>query len=395
MLAVMSERVAAVAADGTTTAAETPSNAGAALDLRGLVKRYGSAAAVDNVSLKIPAGEFVTLLGPSGSGKTTTLNMIAGFADVDEGDILLDGSPIADVPSHKRNIGVVFQHYALFPHMTAAENVAFPLRRRKVAKAERERSVQQALDMVRLGDYADRYPRQLSGGQQQRVALARALVFQPRVLLMDEPLGALDKKLREWLQLEFKRIHSELGITFIYVTHDQEEALVLSDRIAVFNEGKIEQVGTADELYENPRTLFVAEFLGESNVFAGKVRHRGSSYALETDNYELRACDTTVPDGASGALVVRPERFSVRRNGHRPGEDHNVLTGTIRQVIYLGSARKIEVDLPGGKTIVVREPVSAGDAVSTGDPIEVYWSADDSVLVADQELNLQEELEQM
>jgi putative spermidine/putrescine transport system ATP-binding protein len=379
------------------TAAKRPAaSSGAALDLQGLVKRYGDTAAVDNVSLNIPAGEFVTLLGPSGSGKTTTLNMIAGFVDVDEGELLLDGRPIADLPSHKRDIGVVFQHYALFPHMTTAENVEFPLKRRKVAKAERRERVARALEMVRLGDYADRYPRQLSGGQQQRVALARALVFQPRILLMDEPLGALDKKLREWLQLEFKRIHNELGITFVYVTHDQEEALVLSDRIAVFNEGRIEQVGTADELYENPQTLFVAEFVGESNVFAGKVQERDdSTYGLVGDGYDLTACETTVGDGASGALVVRPERFSIRREGQAPAPDDNVLSGTVRQVIYLGSARKVEVDLPFGKVLVVRETVSAGDPVQPGQTVEVFWSPRDSVLVADQHLDLDAELQQM
>jgi putative spermidine/putrescine transport system ATP-binding protein len=362
---------------------QPPSGAGAALDLRDLTKRYDGVPAVDNVSLNIPAGEFVTLLGPSGSGKTTTLNMIAGFADVDEGDILLDGRPIVNVPSHKRNIGVVFQHYALFPHMTAAENVAFPLRRRKAGKEERERRVRQALELVHLGDYARRYPRQLSGGQQQRVALARALVFEPRVLLMDEPLGALDKKLREWLQLEFKRIHDELGITFVYVTHDQEEALVLSDRIAVFNEGHIEQVGTGDELYERPQTLFVAQFIGESNVFPGRVRREHDEYILVGEGYELRACETSVPDGAAGALVVRPERFSLRRNGDRSGEGRNVLSGRIHQVIYLGSARKIEVDLPDGKKIVVREPAGAGHAPAHGEQVEVSWHPDDSVVVGE------------
>jgi putative spermidine/putrescine transport system ATP-binding protein len=212
---------------------------------------------------------------------------------------------------------------------------------------------------------------------------------------MDEPLGALDKKLREWLQLEFKRIHDELGITFVYVTHDQEEALVLSDRIAVFNEGRIEQVGTADELYENPQTLFVAEFLGESNVFHGKVRHRGDRYVLEGPDFELQACETTVPDGSVGALVVRPERLSVRRGAAAGGDGDNVLTGTVRQVIYLGSARKLEVDLPTGQTILIRESVSAGHAIAAGEQVEVRWAADDSVVVAEQQVDLHEELEQM
>jgi putative spermidine/putrescine transport system ATP-binding protein len=369
---------------------------GASLTLTNLVKRYGESTAVDDVSLTIPPGEFVTLLGPSGSGKTTTLNMIAGFVDVDEGEILLDGAPIANLPSHKRNIGVVFQHYALFPHMTVAENIEFPLKRRKVAKTERSERVARALDLVRLGDYGDRYPRQLSGGQQQRVALARALVFEPRVLLMDEPLGALDKKLREWLQLEFKRIHEELGITFVYVTHDQEEALVLSDRIAVFNNGRIEQVGSAGELYERPQTLFVAEFIGESNVFHGTVRAAGDgAYSLTGDGFDLLAGEASVRNGAPGALVVRPEHLSIRRDGATPAPEDNMLGGAVRQVIYLGSARKVEVDLPDGRTVTVREPISTGDAPRDGEAIEVFWSCADSVLVADADVHMNDDLERL
>ena len=249
---------------------------GAALSIINATKNYGGAVAVDDVSLDVAAGEFLTMLGSSGSGKTTTLNAIAGFVKLTSGSILLDGQEIERLPSYKRNIGVVFQHYALFPHMTVRKNIAFPLEQRKLPKGEAERLIDEALAMVRLEGYADRFPRQLSGGQQQRVALARALVFKPRLLLMDEPLGALDKKLREWLQLEIKRIHRELGVTFIYVTHDQEEALVLSDRIAVMSNGRIEQVGTAVDLYERPATQFVAEFIGESNVFRGTVSGAGS-----------------------------------------------------------------------------------------------------------------------
>ncbi|HRO94951.1 ATP-binding cassette domain-containing protein, partial [Citricoccus sp.] len=216
----------------------------AGISLKGVTKRYGDKAVVDDIDLVIEPGEFMTLLGPSGSGKTTTLNMIAGFADVTEGLLHIYGKPVAKLPAHKRDIGMVFQNYALFPHMTVEENVAYPLQRRKMPKAEQKKRIAESLQMVRLAEYGGRYPAELSGGQQQRAALARALVYNPRVLLMDEPLGALDKKLREWLQLEIKRIHQEVGSTFVYVTHDQEEALSLSDRIAVFNNGKIEQVGT-------------------------------------------------------------------------------------------------------------------------------------------------------
>jgi putative spermidine/putrescine transport system ATP-binding protein len=360
----------------------TNSQRGAALDLQELVKRYDEAYAVDNVSLEIPAGEFVTLLGPSGSGKTTTLNMIAGFTEADDGRIELDGKSIEKVSAHKRNIGMVFQHYALFPHMTVEDNIAFPLKRRRVPKEERAQRIVEVLKLVRMTEYAERYPRQLSGGQQQRVALARALVFNPRLLLMDEPLGALDKKLREWLQLEFKRIHQELGITFVYVTHDQEEALVLSDRIAVFNQGKIEQVGTATELYERPSTLFVAEFIGESNCFAGRYQRQGDHGVVSGEKLELRGPVSAQSDGEQAVLMVRPERVSIRRNGAVPSSDQNVLRGEVKQVIYLGSARKTELVLPDGEELVVRESAAAGEGPEVGQQAEAYWSPSDSVMLA-------------
>src|SRR5215216_3040300 len=234
-------------------------------------KRYGSVIAVDGVSLDIAPGEFLTLLGPSGSGKTTTLMMLAGFEIPTAGEIFVDEDPIASVPPYRRNIGMVFQNYALFPHMTVGENIAFPLQMRKMSRAEITRQTTAVLALVGLPRYEGRYTRQLSGGQQQRVAVARALVFNPRVLLMDEPLGALDKQLRESLQLELKRLHERLGVTIIYVTHDQGEALVMSDRIAVLHRGRIEQIGLPTELYERPATRFVAAFLGESNFLAGRV----------------------------------------------------------------------------------------------------------------------------
>ena len=244
---------------------------GAAVVLERLHKSFGPVIAVEDLDLAIEPGEFITLLGPSGSGKTTTLMMIAGFDYPTSGEIYIDGQPIVGVPPHRRDLGMVFQNYALFPHMTVAENIGFALKQRRVSKAETARSVAESLEIVRLRGYEGRYPRQLSGGQQQRVALARAIIFKPRALLMDEPLSALDKQLREELQLEIKRLHRQLGITFIYVTHDQREALILSDRVAVMNAGRIEQVGSPSDLYDRPANRFVASFVGESNFLAGTV----------------------------------------------------------------------------------------------------------------------------
>jgi putative spermidine/putrescine transport system ATP-binding protein len=354
------------------------------LELRGLVKSYGDSRAVDDISLGVRAGEFVTLLGPSGSGKTTTLNAIAGFVELTAGEILMDGKPIAELPPHRRDIGVVFQHYALFPHMDVFDNVVYPLKRRRVPKEQARRRVSAALEMVRLGALVDRRPSQLSGGQQQRVALARALVFNPRALLMDEPLGALDRNLREWLQLEIKRIHQELGITFVYVTHDQDEALVLSDRIAVFNEGRIEQVGPPRELYERPSTLFVGEFLGESNVFPGTLALRNGALAVEGDGYVIRPAATTgdVAHDTACAVLVRPEHLTLRRPGTQESlRADNSLPGTVKQVIYLGSACRIEVTLEAGRDVVVRTSGSAELGVAPGDRVEVEWAAAESVVL--------------
>ncbi len=353
---------------------------GATLSIREVTKRYGSSAVVDGISLEIKAGEFMTFLGPSGSGKTTTLNMIAGFADVTKGQILIDGEPTERRPPHKRNIGMVFQSYALFPHLTVADNVAFPLRRRKIAKKEIASRVADALAMVRLEELAGRYPNQLSGGQQQRVALARAIVFRPRLLLMDEPLGALDKKLREWLQLEIKRIHQELGITFLYVTHDQEEALVLSDRIALFNGGRIEQIGTGDELYLRPTTKFAAEFLGESNLFTGTIAQPGDGLIADANGHRFRfaqGLENSEP-GPDRTVLVRPEM--VRVLGGEQMAD-NMVSGTVGQIIYLGLARRLEITLPGGQTVLAREQAGAFSSVREGDVARIGWSAQDTRLV--------------
>ncbi|MEB4615328.1 ABC transporter ATP-binding protein [Leucobacter sp. M11] len=300
-----------------------PTNRGAEIRLDRVSKHYPKSIALDQVSLTVKPGEFMTFLGPSGSGKTTTLNLIAGFTDLTTGNVRIDGNRMDDVPVHKRDLGIVFQHYALFPHLSVFENVAFPLARRKTPKADAVRLVHGALETAGLDGFGDRYPAELSGGQQQRVALARALVFQPKVLLLDEPLGALDKNLRERLQLELRRIHQEVGRTFVFVTHDQEEALTLSDRIAVFNEGRIEQVGTAQDLYERPASLFVAGFIGES---------------------------TMVPS-ASGAetTVIRPEHGELFPPGAELPAGFRGVPVTVRQSVYLGSGWKHEIvlDHPG------------------------------------------------
>jgi putative spermidine/putrescine transport system ATP-binding protein len=356
---------------------------GASLELRGLRKRYTDQVAVDGIDLCVAPGEFVTLLGPSGSGKTTTLNMIAGFTEMTDGDILMDGRPIGRLRPHRRDIGVVFQHYALFPHMTASDNVAFPLRQRRIGRRDASRRAREALDLVGLGEYCERYPRQLSGGQQQRVALARAIVFEPRVLLMDEPLGALDKKLRESLQLEIKRVHREVGITFVYVTHDQEEALALSDRVAVFHRGRIEQVGPARELYDHPRTLFVAEFIGESNRLRGLYHRNGSRGVLRRRDVALRVSEAAkgVADGEEAVLVVRPERVSVFDPAEAGDAEENRLDGVVVDVLDLGSSRKVEVRLSDGHTLFAREQPGRWRPVAHGDRVAVTFSCRDAVLL--------------
>jgi len=364
---------------------------GGEITLEHLTKRYADATAIDDVSLDIRPGEFMTLLGPSGSGKTTTLNAIAGFVTPTSGRLLMDGtevgSAVGGVPPHRRDIGMVFQHYALFPHMTVEQNIAFPLRQRKVARDRRAELVTAALDTVRLSGFGRRYPHELSGGQQQRVAVARSIVYRPRVLLMDEPLGALDKKLRDWLQLEIKRIHAELGTTFVYVTHDQDEALVLSDRVAVFNGGRIEQVGTPDELYERPSTLFVARFVGDSTVLRGPATAAGSG-GSGPGGSTLGKCGRTLraPGALSGAgaLVVRPERLSVHARGAEPdGADWNTLPAVVERAIYLGSSRKLELRLPDGEPALVRELAGRLADVRPGDQVTLAWRVADSVLLPD------------
>lgn len=363
-----------------TTAIHLMTDAG--ISLKNVTKRYGDKAVVDNVDLVIEPGEFMTLLGPSGSGKTTTLNMIAGFADVTEGLLHIYGKPVAKLPAHKRDIGMVFQNYALFPHKTVAQNIAFPLERRKIAKAEQKEMIAEALEMVRMSEFGDRYPSELSGGQQQRVALARALVYKPRVLLMDEPLGALDKKLREWLQAEIKRIHKDVGSTFVYVTHDQDEALSMSDRIAVFNNGKIEQVGTPTELYEQPVTLFVGKFLGESTVFFGKgTPNADGTTTVDCAGVAIRANGNLTAD--KHAVLVRPENISLHESGFVNNDaGTNSIPGTVETVTYLGSAWRYEVKLADGSMGTVRTPHDA-PVFTERTPVVLTWPVHSGVLLED------------
>jgi putative spermidine/putrescine transport system ATP-binding protein len=337
---------------------------GTQIRLADVSKDYGLAhPAVDNVSLTIEPGEFMTLLGPSGSGKTTTLNLIAGFETLTSGTIAFNGTDVGSLPPHKRNLGMLFQNYALFPHMSVAQNVAYPLRERKLGKAEIARKVAEVLELVQLTGRDDHHPAQLSGGQQQRVALARAIVFGPNALLLDEPLGALDRNLRATLQAEIHRIHSEVGTTFVFVTHDQEEAMNLSDRIALFNNGRIEQVGTPEELYQHPETLFAARFLGDSTVFSPVTVADGK--AVWEDNVwsvEPRAGDGT-------ALVVRPEDVRVGD----PPADANSVSGTVRAVEYMGAYRTALLSL-GNTGVLGRARLDAADSsLSPGQPVTAWW----------------------
>ena len=326
-----------------------PDGAGAPPDIsvRGLTKRYGDVVAVDGVDLDIPSGEFFTMLGPSGSGKTTTLRLIAGFERPDDGRIELAGRDVASMPPFDRPVNTVFQDYALFPHMTVQQNVEYGLRVKRVPKVERRRRAQEALEMVRLGSYGERKPGQLSGGQRQRVALARAIVNHPQALLLDEPLGALDLKLRQELQIELKELQQELGMTFVYVTHDQEEALTMSDRIAVFNEGRIEQIGSPAETYEHPVSEFVAGFIGTSNV----IERNGRTF------------------------TVRPEKIRLL-----PFEADEGEPGTIRAVVYIGPATRFVVALDGGGELSVLQQnleTSSRDVHEMeGSRVRLAWSPD-------------------
>ena len=337
-----------------------------AIRLRGLTRRFGDVVAVNGVDLDVLDGEFLTLLGPSGSGKTTVLRMIAGFERPDAGTIELAGADVTNVPPYNRDVNTVFQDYALFPHMTVQKNVEYGLKVKKVAKAERETRAREALESVRLGGYGDRAPSQLSGGQRQRVALARALVNRPKVLLLDEPLGALDLKLREQMQVELKAIQREVGITFVFVTHDQDEALTMSDRIAVFNEGNIAQLGSPADVYEHPATPFVAGFVGTSNLLAGA------------------AAEAVL--GKSGTWSVRPEKIRVIGVDEHVGDGQHAVRGTVREVVYVGMSTRYVVDLEvGGSLMAVRQNSEQLTDTSglRGAPVLLTWDTSHEYRVAD------------
>jgi putative spermidine/putrescine transport system ATP-binding protein len=348
------------------------------LSLRDLVKSYdGAANAVDGIDLEIARGEFVTFLGPSGSGKTTTLMMIAGFETPSAGTITLDGKDLARSKPYQRNIGVVFQNYALFPHMSAARNVAFPLKMRRLAAAEIKRRVDAALALVGLSQFAGQHPRQLSGGQQQRVALARGLVFDPDVLLLDEPLGALDRNLREQMQVEIKRIQREVGVTLVYVTHDQTEAMTMSDRIAVFRNGRLEQVGPPLALYRKPASRFVGEFIGDSNFLAARTdRARPGWIDIDGLGPARIAADGTAPDGAVD-LLLRPERL---RLVGAPVDGLNTVALRIDTLVNYGDSL-LAIGTAGGRTLRVRLTGAGADRLHEGAHVTVCWDPQDGHIV--------------
>lgn len=316
-----------------------------------LKKKYGALTVIEDLNLDIKKGEFISLLGPSGSGKTTLLMILAGFEKATSGSVSLDGTHIENLPPHKRGLGVVFQNYALFPHMTVAENIAFPLKMRRYSRSIIKQKVQKALDMVQLSDYGKRRPTEMSGGQQQRIALARALVFEPRVILMDEPFGALDKQLREQMQLDIRDMHKRLGLTVVFVTHDQSEALTMSDRIAVFNKGNIEQIGTPLEIYEKPKTDFVAQFIGETNLIKGIVASIDDNFIrMKINDTELKVTKiNSVKLGEELAISLRPEWITLSKS---PLANDNMLPGKVRDTVYRGEHTRIDVDTEIGKVIV-------------------------------------------
>lgn len=360
------------------------------VDFVGVQKTYdGDNIVIHDLNLSVRRGEFLTLLGGSGSGKTTTLMMLAGFETPTRGEIMMKGQPIAHLAPHRRGIGLVFQNYALFPHLTVSQNLAYPLRMRRMAKAEIAKKVDRMIEMVRLEGMQHRRPNELSGGQQQRVALARALVFEPELVLMDEPLGALDKTLREHMQYEIKQIHRELGVTMVYVTHDQTEALAMSDRIAIFQRGEIVQIASPRELYDNPASVFVAEFIGENNVLPGRATEQEDSGRLSvalTSGQSIAARPApawrAVMLGQTVKLAVRPEKLMLHDKAR---ESRNKVSGKVIDTTYLGDHLRVLVDIGGGHTMVLRKSLADFARLPEGgDDILIGWGEDDASVFLDE-----------
>lgn len=367
----------------TTSGDTSPEDATMSVELKRVRKDYGSVTALEETDLVIRKGEFVTLLGPSGSGKTTMLNLVSGMTRPSKGSVVIDGRDVTNVAPGKRGLGMVFQHYALMPHMTVFENVAYPLRVRKVRKSEIARRVAAALETVRLPQVADRKPSELSGGQQQRIAIARCLVYEPSIILMDEPLGALDKKLREEMQLEVKHLHEKLNMTALYVTHDQEEALTMSDRIVLMNGGRIEQMGTPNELYFAPRTVFAATFLGDSNLLYGSVEGVVGSTTVGTPSGRVTATTRTpgMSVGERIAVMIRPESATIS-DGPTNRPDLNRIPGTLEESIGFGGIVKHYVRIGDGSTFVCQELSSSSRApIEKGASVVVEWEQQDTVLL--------------
>ncbi|ULA62605.1 MAG: hypothetical protein LZF86_40109 [Nitrospira sp.] len=358
------------------------------IDIRSLVKRHGSMLAVDHVSLQIGRGEFFSLLGPSGAGKTSLLRMLAGFETPDAGDILIDGRSMAGVPPNRRPVNLVFQSYALFPHMTVAENVAFGLEMKRLPRGEIAERVGATLDLVQLKDKRDRVPSRLSGGEQQRVALARALVNRPAVVLLDEPLAALDQQLRQQMQVELKTIQAQVGLTFVCVTHHQEEALALSDRLAVMQQGRVMQVGRPEDLYERPENLFVARFVGVSNEVSGTLAdlHAGEGTLVPCDVPALQGIRVSVPaglqSGAQVVMTVRPERIRLAP-GHVAAGDANGLHGVVESMRYIGNEWHGVVRIGESVRWTIRAPNAASQSrpVAVGMPVSLQWNASDGIVI--------------
>lgn len=378
-----------VAPSGTAAGSQLPSSGRegdvAGLVLKGVSRSFGKFVAVDGVDLAVQRGEFLTLLGPSGSGKTTLLMMIAGFLEPSAGEILLEARPITRLLPEQRNFGMVFQGYALFPHMTVSGNIAYPLEVRRQPRKAIQRKVEEMLELVQLREFADRYPKQLSGGQQQRVALARALSFGPPLLLLDEPLGALDRKLRGELQIQLKDLHLKTGTTFIYVTHDQDEALSMSDRIAIMNRGRLVQLGTPSELYERPSSAFAADFLGESNFIQARVvERRNGMLVCDVGGLRLlqRATSDAIPANASVALALRPENIALAAE-EASARGENRLRGRVIRKTYFGSVLALHIDAgPVGQLIVHVPGRREGFGYEPGQAVWLHWGAEATVIVA-------------